>query len=128
RSRRHTTCPAPSISQAENRHFARSTPRDIVLMETSSSADGYDHHGPRGRMTRKSLFTHVTSPIKSRPQNGQNMAENALSPLSSHVPDKRSHSFQVTSPIKSQSHFRGLPLPLLSTPSRRFHAALAARQ
>src|SRR5690349_7470081 len=39
-SRRSSTCPAPSIAHTENTLFAKSTPRVIVLMETSSSADG----------------------------------------------------------------------------------------
>jgi hypothetical protein len=39
-SHRSSTCPAPSITHTENKLFAQSTPRVIVLMETSSSADG----------------------------------------------------------------------------------------
>jgi hypothetical protein len=35
--------------QTENAFFARSAPMVVVLMETSSFADGYDHHGLRGR-------------------------------------------------------------------------------
>ena len=59
-SRRSSTCPAPSIAHPENTCFAKSTPRVIVLMETSSSADGCvaTPSWPSMPQGRKSLFTH----------------------------------------------------------------------
>ncbi|MGH8182178.1 MAG: hypothetical protein ACREPH_00780, partial [Rhodanobacteraceae bacterium] len=48
-----------STSHTENTCFAKSTPMVIVLMETSSSADGYDHHGPRGRYDEEVSFYSV---------------------------------------------------------------------